>query len=198
MAKKRVFRMVVSEDDAEGFTALSFVDQPAIDENFIALHKQYIMLEKFNEEKRVVTGPVLIPDQLILRKHPVTGQEFYIYFDRETIEQFGSGLMKKGKNREFSVMHQKPVNDCWMSQIWIKDFDMDKSVALGFDLPVGTLFVTSRIENQEVRERIKSGELKGYSIEAIMNQVDASLMSMELTDEESDLIADIEAAIVNS
>ena len=41
----------------------------------------------------------------------------------------------------------------------------DKSFLYGFDLPVGTWFVKMRVDNQKVWERIKKGELRGFSVE---------------------------------
>ena len=42
---------------------------------------------------------------------------------------------------------------------------MDKSKLYGYDLPNGTWFVKMKIENEELWNKIKSGELKGLSIE---------------------------------
>jgi hypothetical protein len=42
---------------------------------------------------------------------------------------------------------------------------MDKSKLYGFDLPVGTWFVKMKVDNDDMWDRIKSGELKGLSIE---------------------------------
>lgn len=64
--------------------AVSLVEDPAIESNFIALSKERIPI-KLEDEKRLLVGAALVPNKPIYRN--VNGKEFYISFDEATIEK---------------------------------------------------------------------------------------------------------------
>ena len=93
-------------DDRSVFNNVAIVTEPAIQETFIQLSKQdegQVQL-KIDEERRIVSGPALIPDQPIYRNQG--GRAFYIKYTKDTIENF----FKHHKNTEGNVEHQLPVN----------------------------------------------------------------------------------------
>lgn len=148
--------------------AISLVENPAIEENFIYLSAQkpqHILLE--DAEKHIIMGAVLVPDKPIYRNQ--SGEEFYIQFSRETIETLAYDYMINKRQHNTTVDHQKGVNDVVVVETWLKTSENDKSNDYGMDLPVGTWLATMKVNNEDVWKRVKSGELQGFSIESMVN-----------------------------
>lgn len=149
--------------------AVSLVDDPAIEETFIALGKEKplrIFLEE--NEKRIVMGAVLVPDKPIYRNQD--GEEFYITFSADTIEKLAHDFLRMGRNYNFSYQHEKDVDGVSVIESWIvSDTEMDKSSQYGMRLPKGTWVMAAKIDNENLWKSIKNGDAKGFSIEAIVN-----------------------------
>ena len=73
--------------------------------------------------------------------------------------------LKHNNHHKATYEHQDRVAGVLTVESWVKEGDMDKSKLYGYDLPNGTWFVKMRIENEELWQKIKAGELKGLSIE---------------------------------
>ena len=153
--------------------AISLVDEPAIEVNYVHLKKdskakKVVFLEDEAKEKHMVVGPVLIPDMPIYRNQD--GEEFYIQFSKESIEKLAYNYIKQGYNMtSFTAQHQYPVNEVYIVESWIKTTENDKSNDLGFDCPIGTWFVGAKVNNLEVWEDIKDGKMNGFSVEAFVS-----------------------------
>ena len=149
--------------------AVSLVDDPAIEETFIALGKEKplrVFLE--DNEKRIVMGAVLVPDKPIYRNQD--GEEFYITFSADTIEKLAHDFLRMGRNYNFSYQHEKDVDGVSVIESWIvSDTEMDKSSRYGMRLPKGTWVMAAKIDNENLWRSIKNGDAKGFSIEAIVN-----------------------------
>ena len=149
--------------------AVSLVDDPAIEETFIALGKEKplrVFLE--DNEKRIVMGAVLVPDKPIYRNQD--GEEFYITFSADTIEKLAHDFLRMGRNYNFSYQHEKDVDGVSVIESWIvSDTEMDKSSRYGMRLPKGTWVMAAKIDNENLWQSIKNGDAKGFSIEAIVN-----------------------------
>ena len=161
------FKVIFSEEK-EGVFAISLVENPAIEIDFIALSKEnLIKLAEVSEEKRLLISPVLIPNQPIYRKDD-NGNEFNIIFPEETILKAQQNFYKQGYQRNSNIEHDNKLtlNDVTFVESWIKEDDThDKSLKYGFDLPNGTWFAVMKVENDETWQRVKNGEVKGFSIE---------------------------------
>lgn len=152
--------------------AISLVESPAIEEDFIALSKEEEQVEvKLSEdEKHIVYGAVLVPDKDIYRNNGEN--EFYISFSKESIEKMSQDFMKEYRQYEVKTDHDKIADEVCVVESWIKtDLFKDKSVALGLNetLPIGTWFAGMKVNNIETWDRIKSGELKGFSVESMIS-----------------------------
>ena len=175
----------VSIDDEQiGMTAISFVDEPAIMTDFVAFKKQMTenMIWMSSHDKREVVSPILIPNQLIYR---VTkkGEPYYIRWTPEAIEMAAAKYLANGFWNNFTVMHplfyDASLNyqdvlekDVYLLRMWIvKDRNDDAITKYGFSIPEGTLMVHLKVHNRQIWSRIKSGELKGLSIEAFTNVI---------------------------
>lgn len=144
--------------------AISLVEDPAMESDFVALskHKAKIQLEN---EKRMVTGAALIPNKPIYRNQ--NGNEYYMTFDEASIEKLSQNFMEY--IHWVTVDHKEAVDDVVVVESWIKTSENDKSVALGLNEPIGTWFVSMKVNNDGIWNQIKNGEYKGFSIEAIVN-----------------------------
>lgn len=157
--------------DSETY-AISMVDEPAIEEEFVALAKEEekVEIQLSEDEKHMVYGAVLVPDKDIYRNNGE--QEFYISFSKESIEKMSQDFMKEYRQKEVTLDHSEEASEVCVVESWIKaDLFKDKSVALGLNeqLPVGTWFAGMKVNNIETWERIKAGELRGFSVESLIS-----------------------------
>lgn len=63
-------------------------------------------------------------------------------------------------NHDENVTKENTLIESWISESVMHD----KSYKYGFQLPPGTWFVSYKINDDETWEKIKSGELKGFSL----------------------------------
>lgn len=155
--------------DSETY-AISLVDEPAIESDFIALKKEEEKMEvKLSEdEKHMLYGACLIPDKDIYRNNGE--QEFYINFTKESIEKMSQDFMKEYRQREITLDHQEEASEVCVVESWlVADQYRDKANALGLDVPVGTWMVGMKVNNIETWDRIKAGELRGFSVESLIS-----------------------------
>ena len=162
--------------------AISMVTEPAIESDFVFLSKdKAIVKETFsNDEKHMVYGAVLRPDFPIYRNDGEN--EYYLEFTSESIERMARDYMMNYRQGNVTIQHEEYANEVFMVESWIKqDMDKDKSVSVGLDksLPIGTWFCGFYVNNNDVWERIKSGELKGFSVEAMIDLEDFAKVKKE-------------------
>lgn len=186
---KQIKRYLVDELDSE-LTAVSLVDAPAIESNYQYFSKEkprYVSLE--SDEKRLVIGAALIPDLDIYRYDEWTGEEFYINFSRKCIENLADKFMKENRGHNWTLDHERTAEGIYVFESWIKeDMERDKSVALGLpaDLPVGTWFLSARINDNETWERVKDGRWHGFSVEAFVSLNELKFNKQENNNKEMD------------
>lgn len=173
--------------DSETY-AISMVESPAIESDFVALSKEeedkvQVFLE--SNERHMVYGAALIPEKDIYRNNGE--QEFYISFTKESIERMSQDFMKEYRQHEVKTDHDEVANEVCVVESWlVEDSYKDKSNALGINVPVGTWMVGMKVNNIETWERVKSGELKGFSVESMLTLEEFSKIenNMDNTNEE--------------
>ena len=155
--------------DSETY-AISMVEAPAIESDFVALAKEeedkvQVFLE--SNEKHMCYGAALIPDKDIYRNNGE--QEFYISFTKESIEKMSQDFMKEYRQHEVKTDHEDVANEVCVVESWlVQDSYRDKANALGINVPEGTWMVGMKVNNIETWDRIKAGELKGFSVESML------------------------------
>lgn len=168
MSKRKLKKYSVGLDSET--LAVSFVTEPAIEETFVALKKEKEdMVYLSTNEKHMCYGAVCVPDKEIYRND--ASGEYTITFSKESIEKMSQNFMKNYRQGNVTLQHQEEADNVTMVESWIKtDMEKDKSVALGLNpnLPIGTWFAGYKVNDVDVWERVKSGELRGYSIEAVI------------------------------
>jgi hypothetical protein len=152
----------------KGVYAISLVEDPAIEEYFVQMSKDYdIKLAEIDKEKRLFMTPVLIPNQKILRLDE-NGNAFNIVFPAETIQLAQQEFQKRGFQNESTLEHDinLKLDGVTFVECWIKEDEVhDKSVMKGFNQPIGTWFTIFRVDDDEVMAKIEAGEIKGVSID---------------------------------
>ena len=168
MKETKIVELIIADDSQElAIDAISLVTSPAIEQDFVYFGKEKnnLTFAKVDEEKRMLVSPDLIPNKQIFRHDPNTDSDYYVYFSKETVRKASELYLKHNNHHKATYQHQDRVSGVLTVESWIKEGDSDKSKLYGYDLPNGTWFVKMKIENDELWNKIKDGELKGLSIE---------------------------------
>ncbi len=161
----KIVELILDENSELGIEAISVVENPAIEEDFIALKSQEIKLAEVDKEKRILMGALLVPNKPIYRR---SGEdEYYIYFSKDTVEKASQMYLMQGNQNNSTLEHQYELNGLSLVESWIvEDKVHDKSVKYGMDLPIGTWMGSVKVNNDKVwNEFVKTGKVKGFSIE---------------------------------
>lgn len=153
-------------EDSE-FIGLALVDSPAIEQDFMFFSEQPIKMQ-FNEDKMMVKGPALIPNQLIYRNDALG--ERYVYFSSETIVKFVELLMSKEKNK-FNLGH----TDKYLDAVLIESYFVGEENEFG--VPKDSWIVGLKVRDKEAWKSIKDGTFKGFSVQSIFSNELVKLMS---------------------
>lgn len=149
---------------------ISMVTEPAIEVDYVALEKDKDEMQmKFSsDERHICYGPALIPNKDIYRNNGE--QEFYINFTEESIVKMSQEFMYNYKQHEVNLQHDKNADEVFVCESWVvEDPYKDKANALGFNVPKGTWMVAMKVNNIEVWDKVKSGELRGFSVESMIH-----------------------------
>lgn len=151
--------------DSETY-AISMVEEPAIEVNYVALAKQDEMdIKLSSDERHICYGPALIPNKDIYRNNGE--QEFYINFTEESIVKMSQDFMKNFRQKEVNLEHEEDVDEVYVCESWlVEDPYKDKANALGFNVPKNTWMIGMKVNNVDTWEKVKAGELKGFSVES--------------------------------
>jgi hypothetical protein len=177
--------MFVDENNIKlGVNAVSVVEDPAIESNFITLRDENkIELAEVSKERRILLGAALIPNKPILRVEDE--KEYYIYFSKETIAKIALMFAKNKYSDQVTEEHAKQVKGMTIFESWLtEDKQMDKSAFYGLDVPVGTWCISMKAENEEVYNLAKQGKIRGFSIEGYFAD---NLKAKELSKEDKEI-----------
>jgi len=161
----RIVELILDEEQEIGIEAISVVESPAIEEDFIALKTQEFKLAEVDKEKRILMGALLIPNKPIYRRNG--DDEYYIYFSKDTVLKASQMYLTQGNQNNATLEHQYQINGLSLVESWIvEDKVHDKSVKYGMDLPLGTWVGSVKVNNDQIwNEFVKTGKVKGFSIE---------------------------------
>lgn len=160
-----ILELVIDEEaELYGIDAISLVEQPAIESDFIAMNSQLLQFKTQDEEKRIVMGAALIPDKPIYRRSGE--EEYYVYFSKKTVRRAMELYFKNGNQANATLEHEHKINGLHVVESWIVEGEQDKSRMYGLEVPVGTWMVSMKVENDAIWEKfVKEGSVKGFSIE---------------------------------
>lgn len=181
----KIVELILDEmEEIMGIQAISIVENPAIEENFVALKSQEVQFAKQDEEKRILLGAALIPNKPIYRQNGE--EEFYVYFTKETIRKASELFFQNSNQNESTLEHEVALNGMSVVESWIvEDEEKDKSRVYGLDMPVGTWMVSMKVNNDDIwNNYVKTKKVLGFSIEGFfVDKVDFS--AQEITEEDA-------------
>ena len=198
----KLIELILDENEfLSGINAISLVEYPAIEEEFIALNSaKKVEFATQSEEKRILMGAALVPNKPIYRKNGE--DEFYVYFTKETIRRASEMFFQNGNQNNSTLEHEVDLQGLSVVESWIiEDEEYDKSRKYGLDLPIGTWMVSMKVNNPDIWEGyVKSGKVKGFSIEGyFVDKVNMSREGLEdIEEQEAALILSSIVGIIKS
>jgi hypothetical protein len=161
----KLVELILDDDDAIGVEAISVVENPAIESDFIALSKQNIQLAEVNKEKRLLMGALLIPNKPIPRNGE-DNEVYYIFFSKDTISKASQMYLQNGNQSNSTLEHKQELKGLTLVESWIvEDLEKDKTALYGIKVPLGTWMGSVKCDNDEIYKMAKEGVVKGFSIE---------------------------------
>lgn len=171
-----IYKAVISPDIASDLEVnfIALVDKPAIERNFQAFneHKQKLHFA-INDEKRIISGPAMIADMPIYRNDEEIG-EYYVVFDKDSIQAIVQKFSAKGFMTNFNLFHSETatVKDITIFNSFISNAELGIAPLKGFeDVADGSWFISAKVNNEDVWNKIKAGEVKGFSVEGLFNYI---------------------------
>lgn len=157
-----LYELTIEEDKDEVF-AISLVDTPAMESDFVLLSKEEkeVHLSAFNEEKQLIVGAVMIPNKAIYRKDG--DEEYNIYFSKDTVEQASQLFLQKENNSQFTLAHNNTIDNVSVVQSWLSTGDESR---YGLDnIKEGTWMIAAKVNSKEMWNYVKQGDVYGFSLE---------------------------------
>lgn len=155
----------------DGVSIISLVNDPAVERNFIQLSKKYRTQLSLNDEKRELLGVALIPDFPIYRRDEKG--EYYITFSADAIRRIALDFYRHLNVNQADLEHTHILEDgitYFLSMIIDKEQGISPKAFS--DMPDGTWIVGCHISNDKVWKAVKSGEVKGFSIDGMFHTED--------------------------
>ena len=184
MEELDIIELFIDDDNNEdGVYAISLVEFPAIEENFVALNQHRVEFKTINEEKRIIVGLALVPNKKIYRRR---GEyEYYIQFSEDTVRKASEIYLKSNRSNHTTLEHQTMTNGVSVIESWIvEDERMDKSNLYGLKATKGAWVVTMKIDNDNVWQDIKDKKYLGLSIEGLFSDNFGDSEPENMSDEE--------------
>ena len=166
MSDFKIIELILDDElELNGIEAISVVENPAIESDFIALKSQDVKLAEVNTEKRLLMGALLIPNKPIYRRNGE--DEYYIYFSKDTVLKASQKYLMSNNQHNATMEHQYDISGLTLVESWIVEDEVhDKSRKYGLDVPVGTWMGSVKVNNDDVwNDYVKTGLVKGFSIE---------------------------------
>ena len=164
---RKQVELLIDEGELTGIEAVSLVRFPAIEENWVYLSGAKGKKIEFatDDEKRMLIGPALIPDKLIMRLDE-DNEEYDVFFSKETVRHAMELFMKEARTNESTLEHESKIEGVTIVESWlIEDKKMDKSALYGFNLPVGSWMLSVKVNNPSIWEKVKAKDVRGFSVE---------------------------------
>jgi len=168
----KTFELIIDNPETDEVVALSLVEFPAIEANWVYFNREEIKFATIDTDKKIIIAPVLIPEKRILRLSG-DGEQYQVYLSAETIEKLAQNYINKGYQQNATLEHNDRIDgDISVVESWVsKSREKDKS-ALYFDrsFPAGTWFVSMKVNSDDLwNDYVKTGKIKAISIEGFFD-----------------------------
>ena len=161
----KIIELILDGDEAIGVEAISIVENPAIESDFVALNSQEVKLAEVNKEKRLLMGALLIPNKPIYRRNGE--DEYHIFFSKETVRKASQMFLQNEYQSNSTLEHKEELSGLTLVESWIvEDPEKDKSSLYNLNAPVGSWVGSVKVNDEKVwQDYVKTGKVKGFSIE---------------------------------
>ena len=203
----KLFELIIGDnefgEEIDEVFKISLVETPAIESNFVFFDKEEMQFARVDDEKRMVMGPILIPNKNILRVDGA-GNAYEVFFSRETVAKLAQNYLKQKYTDQANIEHETDVDGVTLVESWVvESAEKDKSKLYGLTVPVGAWMGTFHIENEKVwDEYVKTGKVKGFSIEGLFTHLDKTEQEFgewaDLFDKDINTLSENEAEYVLS
>lgn len=172
----KLFELVIENENVDEVFALSAVFNPAIELLGTYFNRDEVHFAEMNEQG-LFMAPILIPNKKILRVDG-KGEPYEVFLSTETVKRLSQMYLEKKYQDQVTVEHEKPVSGVTLVESWIKEsITKDKSNHYNLNAPVGSWIGTFKIDNEEMREKFRKGELRGISIEGVFEHMERNFGS---------------------
>tara|TARA_R100001530_G_scaffold123533_1_gene91494 strand:- start:333 stop:932 length:600 start_codon:yes stop_codon:yes gene_type:complete len=165
--------IINEEDDDSGISFISLVDQPATEKLWLSFDKQKPLNFEFkiqDEDKRIVSGYFMVADLPIPRLNDLN-EKFFVVFKKDTINKIVNKFFKQGYSNKINLMHDQEMDGVYVIESLIIDNERGSVAPKEFEkVPNGSWWGSMRVENNEVWELVKTGQVKGFSVEGMFGQ----------------------------
>lgn len=155
-------------DEEDGIVCISLVDDPAVESNWLAFAKNkqpHLQFKVENEDEHIILGVVMRADFPIYRVG-VSGFEYYIQYSKETIAKMTRKMLADNAFKFVDTGHNNQwVDGVELEELFIKDETKGINPSGFEDIENGSLFAKYRVSNEEIWDKVKAGEFKGFSLE---------------------------------
>ena len=175
---KKLYDISIDPTDFEtGLNAISLVEYPAVEVDFLAFAKEESAVLQFaDEERHIITGIALLADTPIYRIAP-DGTEYYVRFTKDCIRQLVEKYFKFGLTNSVNIEHKDNqfVDGVTMLESYIIDKERGICPNEFASAPDGSWVVSYKVSNLDVWNKIKSGEVKGFSVQGLFRIIETKL-----------------------
>ena len=164
----KLYELVIEDIDTDEIFAISLVESPAIESDFVYFNKEEVRFAEVDKEQKTLVGAILIPNKRILRIDG-EGNPYEVFFTKETVKRLAENYLMKKYTDSATLEHgDKKIKGVHLVQSWIKDSKLDKSNQYGLSLPEGSWIGMFKItDNKLWNEYVKTGKVQGFSIEGL-------------------------------
>ena len=195
--REEIYELVIEDENIDGIFAISLVQDPAIEADFVYFDKEKVLFSSVDNEQRLVMGAILIPNKKILRIDG-EGKTYHVFFKPETIKRLSEMYLKNKYTDKATLEHNEKINGVTLVESWIKESaSKDKSALYNLNAPVGSWIGTFKIDNDTIwNDYVKTGDVKGFSIEGLFGHSLVSANEMFNFEKDISLFSNVEAEIL--
>jgi hypothetical protein len=174
-----IYQIVVDDEmDSElQMDFVSLVPNPAIKKNFLKFNSEHFAIQ---DDRQIISGPAMLADVPIYRYNPQIG-EYYVVFSADTIMSMVQKFFRKGYQNNINLFHDQAQSG---GAVVFESFISDKTRGImpmkGFeDAKDGSWFVSMKVFDNALWQRVKDGEFSGMSIEGVFDMKREALSETE-------------------
>jgi len=192
---------LILKDEEDGTFALSFVENPAIQQDFIYFGegKDIMQFASVDNDKRLVVGAILIPDTKIIRAKE-DGSPYYVQFSKDTVAQIAQKYIKDNNANNITLEHNKPVKGISLVESWVaQSMQYDKARVYGLPVKLGGWYGVFAVNNEDIWQNyVKTGKVKGISLEGLFSHelIKASMIDESIFDKDITELNEAEALVI--